>query len=136
MLKKCTLLLIENHEKFSFENLKLNNKVNFLSIYLKILTDDNYNIKLNFGNDNYYMVGNKLFNQNYLNWFLNNKHDDIIMKYPYKNKNNKFQLKEDSKYSIILIDQNIKCIHLNNKQYIQIEDDGYVICDNNDEEID
>ena len=61
------------------------------------------------------------------------------MKYPYiNNNNNKFHIKEDTKYSIILIDQNIKCIEINNKQYIKIEDDKYVICDNedNNQEID
>jgi hypothetical protein len=125
------ILLFEDHHKVCLsENLKINNKVHFLSIYLKIFTDDSYNIKLNFGNDNYYLVGNKLFNRVYLNWFLNNKHDDIIMKYPFKNKNNKFQIKEDTKYSIILIDQNIKCIEMNNKQYIMIKDNEYVICYN------
>ena len=56
------------------------------------------------------------------------------MKYPFKNKNNKFQIKEDTKYSIILIDQNIKCIEMNNKQYIMIKDNEYVICDNEDED--
>jgi len=133
------ILLFEDHENFSSENIKINNKVHFLSIFLKIFTDDYYNIKFNFGNDNYYIVGNKLFKRSYLNWFLFNKHDDIVMKYPYKNNNNnKFHIKEDTKYSIILIDQNIKCIEINNKQYIKIEHDKYVICDNEDdvEEID
>ena len=129
------ILLFEDHEKVSIENLKINNKVHFLSIFLKIFTDDYYNIKFNFGNDNYYIVGNALFKRSYLNWFLFNKHDNInSMKYPYiNNNNNKFHIKEDTKYSIILIDQNIKCIELNNKQYIQIEDDKYVICDNEDD---
>jgi hypothetical protein len=133
------ILLFEDHENISSENIKINNKVHFLSIFLKIFTDDYYNIKFNFGNDNYYIVGNKLFKRSYLNWFLFNKKDDIVMKYPYiNNNNNKFHIKEDAKYSIILIDQNIKCIEINNKQYIKIEDDKYVICDNEDdvEEID
>jgi len=125
------ILLFEDHHSVSIENLKINKKVYFLSIYLKIFTDDNYNIKFNFGNDNYYIVGNKLFNRSYLNWFLNNKHDNIMTKYPYKNN---FQIKEDTKYSIILIDQTIKCIEMNSKQYIKIEDDRYVICDNDDDD--
>jgi hypothetical protein len=129
------ILLFEDHEKVSSENIKINNKVHFLSIFLKIFTDDYYNIKFNFGNDNYYIVGNKLFKRSYLNWFVFNKHDNInSMKYPYiNNNNNKFHIKEDTKYSIILIDQNIKCIEINNKQYIKIEDDKYVICDNEDD---
>ena len=129
------ILLFEDHEKVSIENIKINNKVHFLSIFLKIFTDDYYNIKFNFGNDNYYIVGNKLFKRSYLNWFLFNKHDNInSMKYPYiNNNNNKFHIKEDTKYSIILIDQNIKCIEINNKQYIKIEDDKYVICNNEDD---
>ena len=68
--KKC-MLLFDDHMKVS-DNFKINSKVKFIGIQLKIFSkNDYYNVTLGLGENNYYITGNKLFTPVFLNWYLN-----------------------------------------------------------------
>jgi hypothetical protein len=116
------MLLFDDHLKVS-NNFKISSdKVKLLGIQLKIrLLGEKYNIKFNFGDDNYYIVGNKLFTRPYLNWLL-------------KRTNSLINLSEDMHYSISFIDHKMQCIELTNTQYILIEEEGYKIIKKDEEE--
>lgn len=116
------MLLFDDHLKVS-NNFKISSdKVKLLGIQLKFrLLGEKYNIKFNFGDDNYYIVGNKLFTRPYLNWLL-------------KRTNSLITLSEDMHYSISFIDHKMQCIELTNTQYILIEEEGYRIMQEEDEE--
>lgn len=116
------MLLFDDHLKVS-NNFKISSdKVKLLGIQLKFrLLGEKYNIKFNFGDDNYYIVGNKLFTRPYLNWLL-------------KRTNSLINLSEDMHYSISFIDHKMQCIELTNTQYIIIEEEGYRIMQEEDEE--
>lgn len=128
------MLLFDDHLKVS-NNFKISSdKVKLLGIQLKIRllrvnnVQEKYNIKFNFGDDNYYIVGNKLFTRPYLNWLL--KRTNSL-----KNDNSNFNLSEDMHYSISFIDHKMQCIELTNTQYILIEEEGYKIMRDNEEKI-
>jgi hypothetical protein len=119
------MLLFDDHLKVT-NNFKISSdKVKLLGIQLKFrLLGEKYNIKFNFGDDNYYIVGNKLFTRPYLNWLL-------------KRTNSLVNLSEDTHYSISFIDHKMQCIELTHTQYIVIEEEGYRIMqdkDDNDQE--
>jgi len=116
------MLLFDDHLKVS-NNFKISSdKVKLLGIQLKFrLLGEKYNIKFNFGDDNYYIVGNKLFTRPYLNWLL-------------KRTNSFINLSEDTHYSISFIDHKMQCIELTHTHYIVIEEEGYRIMQSEDEE--
>ena len=118
------MLLFDDHLKVS-NNFKISSdKVKLLGIQLKFrLLGEKYNIKFNFGDDNYYIVGNKLFSRPYLNWLL-------------KRTNSLINLSEDMHYSISFIDHKMQCIELTNRQYILIEEEGYRIIEEDDKDED
>lgn len=127
------MLLFDDHLKVS-NNFKISSdKVKLLGIQLKIRlfsvnnVEEKYNIKFNFGDDNYYIVGNKLFTRPYLNWLL--KRTNSL-----KNDNSNFNLSEDTHYSISFIDHKMQCIELTNRQHIVIEEEGYKIIKKDEEE--
>ena len=126
------MLLFDDHLKVT-NNFKISSdKVKLLGIQLKFrLLGEKYNIKFNFGDDNYYIVGNKLFTRPYLNWLL--KRTNSL-----KNDNSNFILSEDTHYSISFIDHKMQCIELTHTHFILIEEEGYRIIkedeDDNDQE--
>lgn len=116
------MLLFDDHLKVS-NNFKINSTFKLFVVNLKVHIEEineKYNIKFNFGNDNYFIVGNKLFTRSYLNWLL--KHTNTNIAY-----NNKFNLTENTLYSVCFIDQTMKCVELNNKEHIVIEEETYTI---------
>jgi len=129
------MLLFDDHLKVS-NNFKISSdKVKLLGIQLKFrlfnvnTLQEKYNIKFNFGDDNYYIVGNKLFTRPYLNWLL--KRTNSL-----KNDNSNFILSEDMHYSVSFIDHKMQCIELTNRQYIVIEEEGYRIVEEEEEDKD
>lgn len=123
------MLLFDEHTQVS-NNFKINTKMKLLGLCMKLKNNNNeqFNIKFNFGDDNYFIVGNKLFTRAYLNWLL---------KYTKASQNlskNNFSLTHDTNYSIAFIDQRMKCIELTNKQYILIEEDDYRLMSTTTEE--
>jgi len=123
------MLLFDDHLKVS-NNFKISSdKVKLLGIQLKFrlfsvnTLQEKYNIKFNFGDDNYYIVSNKLFTRPYLNWLLKRTNSLII-------------LSEDTHYSISFIDHKMQYIELTNTQYIVMEEEGYRIMQGEDDEDD
>ena len=120
------MLLFDDHLKVS-NNFKISSdKVKLLGIQLKFrlfsvnTLQEKYNIKFNFGDDNYYIVGNKLFTRPYLNWLL-------------KRTNSLINLSEDMHYSVSFIDHKMQYIELTNTQYIVMEEEGYRIMQDNED---
>jgi len=84
------------------------NKNEFL--FVQILYKDNTYV-VDFGVNNYYIEGNKLFDKPFIKWFLNASYGVL--------------LDDNTDYICNFMDKNINIISLNSSQYVVIEKDNY-----------
>ena len=120
------MLFFDNHQHVK-NNFKINTKIRFLGVSVKIqVKEETYKININF-KDNYAIVGNKMLGRTFLLWFLrgvvtkegaNEEIENVIS-----------AIKEDkAPYRVSFIDHRMKCVELNEKQYVRIDADDYTIC--------
>ena len=72
--------------------------------------------KLNFGERNFYMVNNILFDAPFIQWCMREYH--------------KIQMAKDDSYECIILDNNVKSISLKNNSHIIINIDDYTLLNN------
>lgn len=114
------MLFFDEHTNVT-NNFKINSNMKLLGITVKIkIEEEYYKVSMNFGKDNYYIVGNKILSRSFLNWFLKNTlvgAENV----PY--------ITEKTNYFVSFIDQKMKCIELKENQYLQINAEDYNICE-------
>jgi hypothetical protein len=88
----------------------LYSSVRFLDITV-IYRDDVYSI--NFGEENYYIVGNIILSKEFIQWYLYNKHGVVI--------------EDGESYMCTLMDNNINIFSITSSNYILVEQDSYLV---------
>jgi hypothetical protein len=123
------LLFFDDHMKVS-NNFKLNSTMKLLGVSVKIRISDEayYKVSLNYGRDNYFIVGNKLLGRSFLNWFFKGASMTVKKTEDGAAEECNLFLDAETKYFVSFIDQKMQCIELTDKQYIVINEEGYTIC--------
>jgi len=109
---KCNVIRLNNcinRNYLKIPNIIVSN-IKFIDIKVSY-NDKQYNI--DFGVDNYYIVGNVLFDRTFITWYLNVYHLVFI----------------DSKdeYICHILDNTVNFIQIDSSSYIRIDKDGYCI---------
>ena len=94
--------------------IEIASKVEFMDV--RIVYKENM-YKLNFGERNFYMVNNILFDAPFIQWCMREYH--------------KIQMAKDDSYECIILDNNVKSISLKNNSHIIINIDDYTLLNNN-----
>lgn len=85
---------------------------NIKFIDIRVLYNDS-NYVIDFGKDNYYIVGNVLFDRSFIKWYLNMYHSVFI--------------DDDEDYICHILDDNVNFIQIDSSSYVVIEKDKYTI---------
>ena len=93
--------------------IEIASKVEFMDV--RIVYKENM-YKINFGERNFYMVNNILFDAPFIQWCMREYH--------------KIQMAKDDSYECIILDNNVKSISLKNNSHIIINIDDYTLLNN------
>ena len=98
---------------YTDEHIEIASKVEFMDV--RIIYKENM-YKINFGERNFYMVNNILFDALFIEWCMLEYH--------------KIQMAKEDSYECVILDNNVKSISVKNNSHIIINIDDYTLLNN------